>query len=100
MEFKGELNCIGDKMEKYVTFSVPTKKECDNNKTITDKLKFIDKFRFMPYSVSELVDNTFRSFNSIECKSCIEKIKIKSECCIINRLIYKCKECKEKWKRP
>ena len=41
MEFKGELNCIGDKMEKYLTFSVPTKKECDNNKTITYKLKFI-----------------------------------------------------------
>ena len=33
--FKGELNCIGDNMEKYVTFSVPIKKECDNNKTIT-----------------------------------------------------------------
>ena len=67
MEFKGELNCIGDKMEKYVTFSVPTKKECDNDKTITYKLKFIDSFRFMPYSVSELVDNTCGIFNSIEC---------------------------------
>ena len=43
-------------------------------------------------------------FNSIECKWCIEKIKINSECCFVglkyNRLIYKCKECKEKWKRP
>ena len=26
IEFKGELNCIGDKMEKYITFSVPIKK--------------------------------------------------------------------------
>ena len=26
IEFKGELNCIGDNMEKYVTFSVPIKK--------------------------------------------------------------------------
>ena len=26
IEFKGELNCIGDNMEKYITFSVPVKK--------------------------------------------------------------------------
>ena len=43
------------------------------------------------------------SFNSIECKSCIKKIKINSECCFVglknNRLIYKRKECKEEWKR-
>ena len=76
IEFKGELNCIGDNMEKYITFSVPIKKECDNNKTITYKLKFIDSFRFMSTSLSELVDNMSGIFNSIECKSCIEKIKI------------------------
>ena len=33
--FKGELNCIGENMEKYITFSVPIKKECDDGKTIT-----------------------------------------------------------------
>ena len=58
----------------------------------------------MPDSLSNLVDNTSEIFNSIECKSCIEKIKINSECCFVglknNRLIYKCKECKEEWKRP
>ena len=58
----------------------------------------------MPTSLSELVDNTSGSFNSIECKSCIEKININSECCFVglknNRLIYICKECKEEWKRP
>ena len=37
IEFKGELNCIGDNMEKYITFSVPIKKECKNGKTITYK---------------------------------------------------------------
>ena len=31
-EFKGELNCIGENMEKYITFSVPIKKEGDNGK--------------------------------------------------------------------
>ena len=58
----------------------------------------------MPTSLSELVDNTSGIFNSIECKSCIEKIKINSECCFVglrnDTLIYKCKECKEEWKRP
>ena len=56
-EFKGEVNCIGENMEKYITFSVPIKKECDNGKTIAYKLRFIDSFRFMPTSLSELVDN-------------------------------------------
>ena len=59
-EFKGELNCIGDNMEKYITFSVPVKKEVINNgdtKIITHKPKFIDSYRFMSSSLSELVDN-------------------------------------------
>ena len=105
IEFKGELNCIGKNMEKYITFSVPI--QCNNNnnnnQTIIYKLKIIDSFRFMPISLLELVDITSGFFNSIECKSCIEKIKITSECCFVglknNRLIYKCKECKEEWKR-
>ena len=29
-------------MEKYIIFSVPIKKECDDGKTITRKLRFID----------------------------------------------------------
>ena len=36
--------------------------------TITYKLKFIDSFRFMPTSLSKLIDNTSGIFNSIECK--------------------------------
>ena len=102
-EFKDELNCIGEDMEKYITFSVTIKKECDNSKKIAHKLRFMDSFRFMSTSLSELVDNMSGIFNSIECKSCIEKIKINSECCFVglknNRLIYRCKECKEEWKR-
>ena len=83
-------------MEKCNTFSVPIKKECDVGKTITRKLRFIDSSRFMSTLLSEL-------FDSIECKSCIEKIKINSECCFVglknNRLIYRCRECKEERKR-
>ena len=89
-------------MEKYRTFSVPIKEECNNNKTITYKLKFIDSFRSMPTSLSELVNNISGIFNG--CKSCKEKIKTNSECCIVGlknkRLIYKCKECNKGWERP
>ena len=108
IEFKSELNCIGDNIEKYITFSVPIKKEVINNngnkKAIAHKLKFIDSYRFMQNSLSELVDYTSEIFNSKECKSCIERMKINSECSYVGfknyRLIYKCKECKEEWKRP
>ena len=55
----------------------------------------------MSVSLSYLVDNLSVIFNSLECKSCMEKIKINSECCFVglksNRLIYRCKECKEEW---
>ena len=53
-------------MEKHITFSVPIRKECDDGKTITLKLRFIDSFRFMSTSLSELGDNMPGIFNSIE----------------------------------
>ena len=54
-EFDGQLECLGENAEKYITFSVPISKELDNGKTI--KLKFIDSSRFMSSSLSSLVDN-------------------------------------------
>ena len=56
-EFRGEFECLGENTEKYITFSVLLKKENDNSKKITYKLKFIDSYRFMPTSLSNLVDN-------------------------------------------
>ena len=101
-EFKGEVDCIGENMEKYITFSTTIKKKCYDSKTITRKLRFIDSFRFMLASLSDLVDNMSGIFNSIECKSCMEEIKINSECCFVglknNILIYRCRECKKEWK--
>ena len=67
-KFKGELNCIGENMEKYITFSVPIKKECNGGKKIACKLRFIDSFRFMSTTLSELVDNMSGVFNGIECQ--------------------------------
>ena len=40
-EFQGKLNCIGENIEKYITFSAPIKKKIDDGKTITCKIKFI-----------------------------------------------------------
>ena len=42
---------------KYITFSLLIKKEHDNGKTATYKLKIIDSCRFVQDSLSNLVDN-------------------------------------------
>ena len=56
-EFKGTFDYFGENTEKYITFSVPIKKNHDNDKTIICKLKCIDSYRFMSDSLSSLVDN-------------------------------------------
>ena len=56
-ELKGNVECLGENTEKCITFSVPIKKEHDNGQTTTYKLEFIDSYRFMQYSLSNLVDN-------------------------------------------
>ena len=56
-EFKDEFYCIRENMEKYITFLVAIKKECDNKKSSIYKLTFIDSFRFLQTSSSNLVDN-------------------------------------------
>ena len=56
-EFKGNFDCLEEDTEKYITFSVPIKKEYDNGKPSIYKLKFIDSYRFMQDSLSALVDN-------------------------------------------
>ena len=70
-EFKDYFNCLGENTEKYITFSVPIKKVLDNDndnhsdsdndndkvKTITYRLKFIDSYRFMQGSLSNLINN-------------------------------------------
>ena len=60
-EFKG-FDCIGENTEKYITFSVPIKKELDNGKTVTYKLKFIDSYRFMQSKLLDIVDNLSEIF--------------------------------------
>ena len=67
-EFEGQFDCIGENTEKYITFSVPIKKELDNGKTITHKL------RLRADKLLNLVDNLSEIYKK-ECKACIEKMR-------------------------
>ena len=73
-EFESQFKCLGENAEKYITFSVPLKKE--NSKiTITYKLKFIDSYRFMSTSLSNLVDNLSGVYDK-ECKNAWKEKKL------------------------
>ena len=70
-EFEGEFECLGKNTEKYITFSVPikkviTKKDKNGNDKTTKmsyKIKFIDSYRFMSISLSNLVSNLSEGFH-------------------------------------
>ena len=89
-EFDGNFECLGENTEKYITFSVPIKKEIKNKNKIfkiTYKIKFIDSFRFMSTSLSKLVDNLSEVLHNnrcVDCKSCLYYMKNKDE-----KLIFK-----------
>ena len=96
-EFDGQFECLGENTEKYITFSVPIKKELDNSKTITYKLKFIDSFRFMSTSLSSLVDNLSDGFHCnkcIDCKSSLDYMITRED-----QLIFRCFECKKNYQK-
>ena len=62
-EFQGQFECLGENTEKYITFSVPIKKEHDNGITSTYKLKLIDSYTFMQSKLSDLIHNLSGTFN-------------------------------------
>ena len=81
-EFNGNFECLGQNIEKYITFSVPIKKKIENKDLeITYKIKFIDNYRFMSSSLSKLVDNLSEGIHNnkcLDCNSCLDYIKIKN----------------------
>ena len=85
------------KYKNILLFQYRLKKKMIIIKKITYKLKFIDSYRFMSTSLSNLVDNLSGVYNK-ECKRCMERKKIRLNCEFIGfkngRLNYKCKECK------
>ena len=97
-EFEGNFECLGENTEKYITFSVPIKKKIENKDLeITYKIKFIDSYRFISSSLSELVDNLsegIRNNKCLDCKCCLDYIKIKNE-----KLLLKCFNCNNYYKK-
>ena len=100
-EFEGEFECLGENTEKYITFSVPIKKETtkkdkngnDKVNKISCKIKFIDSCRFMSISLSNLVSNLSEGLHNdrcIDCKSCLDYMTTKDE-----QLIFRCFRCKK-----
>ena len=99
-EFDGNFECLGKNTEKYITFSVPLKKEIKNKNTIieiTYKIKFTDSFRFMSTSLSKLVDNLSEGLHNnrcVDCKSCLDYMTTKDE-----KLILRCFTCKKNYEK-
>ena len=94
-EFEGYFECLRENTEKNVTFSVPIKKELDKDKSITHKIKFVDSFRFISSSLSNLADNLSEGLHSdrcTDCKSCLDYMSFKDE-----QLIFRCFEGKKNY---
>ena len=86
-----------------MTFSVPIKKEItkqdkngnDKITKISYKIKFIDSYRFMSTSLSNLVSNLsegLHNYRCINCKSCLDYMTTKDE-----QLIFRCFRCKKNY---
>ena len=97
-QFEVNMECIGENMEKYISLKVPPKTINENGKPIRYNLKFIDSFRFMATSLSNLADN-LSEINKKELKSSKERDKISINCAFIklenNRPSYKCRKCND-----
>ena len=96
-KFERKSECLGENTEKYINYSAPIKKELDNGKLITYKIKFIDSFRFMSSSLANLVDNLSEGLNCdkcTNCKSCLDYMMFKDD-----QLIFRCFECKKNYKK-
>ena len=98
-EFEGNFGCLGENTEKYITFSVPLKKKIENkNLEITYKIKFIDSFRFMSSSLSELVDNLSEGIHNNKCSDCksnLDYVRISKN----KKLLLKCFNCNIYYKK-
>ena len=89
-EFKGSFECVGENTEQYLTFSVSIKKKTKNkNLEITNKIKFIDSYRFMSSSLSKLVENLSEGIHSnkcLDCNSCLDYVRVTKN----EKLLLKC----------
>ena len=102
-EFEFKFQCLRENIEKFITFSVPINKELDNGKIITYKLKFIDSFRFMSTSISNLVNNLSEIYKK-RAKNVRKEKKLNQYAILLdlknNKLHYKCNKCKKRQLKP
>ena len=77
---------MGENTERDISFSVPIRKEFDNGKTATDK--FIDSFRFMPNSISKLLNNLSEIYSK-RCRRCRKK-KMKQYVILLSLKVIDC----------
>ena len=64
---------------------------------ISYKIKFIDSYRFMSTSLSNLVDNLSEGLHNDECKDCksyLDYVTIKD-----NQIIFRCFSCKKNYEK-
>ena len=103
-EFRSEMRCIPLNTNKYMSFSIPIKKEIKQNdkneekkKVITYNLKFIDSARHMNRALSTLVDN-LSEINKCNCEESKDKdLKIKVKEAQGKKVVCTmCKTCKSK----
>ena len=98
-ESDGDFECLGENKEKYITFSVPIKKESGEDGTLIYRRKFFDSFRFMSTSLSNLVDNLSNKVTDDgKCSSCdsnLEYIAVRKS----GRLMSKCFRCKRRYSK-
>ena len=98
------MEFLGENTEKYINFSVKinkkiTKKDKDGVEMIVNilyRLKFIDSYRFMSTSLSNLVNNLSDGLHNnkcADCKSSLEYMITKDDQCA--QLIFRCFECKK-----
>ena len=75
-EFEKQFTCLGEKTEKYITFTVPIEKKLQKlikmekklQQNLSYVLQFIDSARFMASSLSNLVNNLSEGIHRIKCK--------------------------------
>ena len=79
-EYKSDINCIPLNNNKYMSFSVPIKKEVleasnddDDKKVRMHSLRFIDTMKHLDTGLSTLVDN-LSELNKCDCKDPTKKI--------------------------
>ena len=83
---------MGENSEKYIAFTVPFKKDINNYRLITYRLKFIDSFRLFASSLSNLVNNLVDQLYSkcSHCNNLLHYMLFKN-----NQIVFRCFECKK-----